>query len=239
MESGEQKRIPASELDALLNIYKVNDPQIRESLHECAKLAKQRGWWTKYKDAFPGGLPDFESEASVIRSYEAQVIPGLLQTPDYADAVFRAYKFREDEEINRLVKARMERQNIFSRVDPPHFMTVIDEGALHRLVGSIEVMRTQLRHLTHMASRHNIDIYVLPFKAGAHAATTGSFTIMDFPDPMDTSVVYVETPTSTLYLEDDDEVREYNAMISRTQSAALNPTLSMNLVEEVIKSLEE
>lgn len=239
IESGEQKRIPPAELDALLDAYGVTDPQVRESLHECARLAKQRGWWTKYKDAFPGGLPDFESEASVIRSYESQVIPGLLQTPDYADAVFRAYKFRADEEISHLVKARMERQQILNRVDPPHFMTIIDEGALHRVVGSVEVMRTQLRHLTHMASRHNIDVYVLPFKAGAHAATTGSFTIMDFPDPMDNSIVYVETPTSTLYLEDEDEVREFNAMISRTQSAALSPTLSMDLVEEVLKSLEE
>ncbi|TDQ54900.1 hypothetical protein EV190_101219 [Actinorugispora endophytica] len=97
----------------------------------------------------------------------------------------------------------------------------------------------QLRHLTHMAARHNIDIYVLPYRAGAHAATSGSFTIMDFPDPMDTSVVYVETPTSTLYLEEDEEVREFNTMISRAQSAALSPTLSLKLVEETITSLEE
>jgi len=239
IESGEQKRIPAAELDALLEVYGVTDPQIRESLHECARLAKERGWWTRYKDAFPSGLPDFESEASVIRSYECQVIPGILQTPDYADAIFRAYKLREDKEIDRLVKARMERQNILNRVDPPHFMTIIDEAALHRLVGSVEVMRTQLRHLTHMASRHNIDIYVLPFKAGAHAATTGSFMIMDFPDPMDNSIVYVDTPTSILYIEDEEEVREFNVMFSRTQSAALSPTLSMDLVKKVIKSLEE
>ena len=105
------------------------------------------------------------SEASVIRSYECQVIPGILQTPDYADAIFRPTN-SANKEIDRLVKARMERQNILNRVDPPHFMTIIDEAALHRLVGSVEVMRTQLRHLTHMASRYNIDIYVLPFKAG-------------------------------------------------------------------------
>ncbi|GAA3749443.1 helix-turn-helix transcriptional regulator [Spinactinospora alkalitolerans] len=239
IESGEQKRIPTVELDALLDAYKVKDPEVRAALHDCARLAKERGWWSKYKDAFPGGLPDFEAEASVIRAYEAQVIPGLLQVPGYAEAVFRAYKLRSDEETERLVKARMERQHILNQVDPPDYLAVIDEAALRRVVGSVEIMRTQLRHLTHMAARHNIDIYVLPFAAGAHAATLGSFAIMDFPDLLDGSIVYVDTATSTLYLEEEHELREYNSMLSRAQASALDPAKSLQLINDIIQSLEE
>ncbi|WP_344162930.1 helix-turn-helix transcriptional regulator [Nocardiopsis rhodophaea] len=239
IESGEQKRLPAAELDLLLDLYEVRDSAEREALHECARLAKERGWWSKYKDAFPGGLPDFEAEASAIRAYEAQVLPGLLQTPDYAEAVFRDYKLREEVEIRRLVEARIARQSILNKIDPPDYTAVIDEAALKRIVGSSNVMVTQLRHLTHMAARHNVDIYVLPFTAGAHAATSGSFTIMDFPDPMDASLAYVDTPTLTMYLEEDDDLRVFNSMLSRAQSAALSPQLSLNLVEETIKTLEE
>lgn len=239
IESGEQKRVPATELDLLLDLYKVEDGDEREALHECARLAKERGWWSKYKEAFPGGLPDFEAEASVIRTYECQVIPGLLQTPAYAEAIFRAYKLRSDEEIKQLVKARIERQHILNQVDPPDYRAVMDEAALRRVVGSSADMSQQLRHLTHMAARHNIDIYVLPFAAGAHAATLGSFALMDFPDLLDESIVYVDTATSTLYLEEEHELREYNSILSRAQASALDTDKSLQLINDVIESLEE
>ncbi|MFW5416786.1 helix-turn-helix domain-containing protein [Nocardiopsis sp. CNT-189] len=236
IESGEQKRLPAAELDKLLDLYEVSGEVEREALHECARLAKERGWWSKYKSAFPGGLPDFEAEASAIRTYEAQVVPGLLQTPDYAAEVFRAYRLLPEGEIAKLVEARMARQGILNKVDPPDFVAVIDEAALLRKVGSAEVMRTQLRHLKHMASRHNVDLHVLPFAAGAHAATSGSFTLMEFPDPLDASLAYVDTPTSTLYLEEEEEVREFASMMSRTQSDALSPIRSLSLIDKIIES---
>ncbi|WP_026128505.1 helix-turn-helix domain-containing protein [Nocardiopsis halophila] len=239
IESGEQKRLPPDELDLLLDLYEVVDAGEREALQECARLAKERGWWSKYRNAFPGGLPDFEAEASVIKTFEGQVVPGLLQTPEYAAEVFRAYRIRQDEEIERLVEARMQRQAILNKVDPPYLTAVIDEAALRRRVGGPDVMATQLRHLKHTASRHNIDIYVLPFAAGAHAATTGSFMILDFPDPMDASLGYVETPTSSLYIEDEGELREFNSMMGRAQSAALSPAGSLSLIDKVIESLEE
>ena len=239
IESGEQKRVPAAELDRLLDLYKVDDQNEREALHECARLAKERGWWSKYKEAFPGGLPDFEAEASVIRTYECQVIPGLLQTPAYAEAIFRAYKLRSGEEIKQLVKARMERQHILNQVDPPDYRAVIDEAALRRVVGSSEVMSQQLRHLTHMAARHNIDIYVLPFSEGAHPATVGSFVIMDFSDPMDGSIGYVEMPTSSAYVEEAHELAELNTIFAGAQGAAMSPVRSLAFINDIIDSLEE
>lgn len=239
IESGEQKRLPVAELDLLLDLYKVEDPDEREALHECARMAKERGWWSKYKDAFPGGLPDFEAEASMIRTYDCQVIPGLLQTPDYAEGILRADRVRTEEEVSKRVAARLKRQEILNRVDPPSLWAIVDEAALRRVVASPDVMSMQLRHLTHMAARHNVDIQVLPFSAGAHPATVGSFVIMDFPHPMDADIGYVETPTSSVFVEEEDELREFVALFGATQGSAMSPAHSVKLVNDVIESLEE
>jgi len=212
IENGLKKTVTPAELDALLDYYDEKDPAVRAELHECAKLSSHKGWWAKYQGVLSSALPDFESEASRIRTYECQVIPGLLQTPDYIEAIFRANQVRADEETRKRVDARLKRQEILNRVDPPRYWVVLDEAALRRMVGSREVMLVQLRHLTHMATRHNIDIQVLPFSEGAHTATTGSFVIMDFPDPRDASIAYMDAPTSSLYLEEDGEVAEFESM---------------------------
>ncbi|WP_046468356.1 helix-turn-helix domain-containing protein [Allosalinactinospora lopnorensis] len=239
IETGFKRTVGPADLDALLDFYDVKDSEIRASLHECARLAKQRGWWAKYRDVFQGALPDFETEASAIRAYESQVIPGLLQTPEYAEEIFRANQVRSEKEIAQRVTARMERQHILNRVDPPAYRAVIDEAALRRLVGSAEVMSTQLRHVTHMAARHNVDIQVLPFSEGAHTATVGSFVIMDFSNPLDQSIAYVDTPTSSLYMEEDFELERFNSMFAGAQGAALSPARSLKFINEVIDFLEE
>lgn len=239
IESGEQKAVPAEELDALLDAYEVKDAEVRASLYECARLAKQRGWWSRYRGLMSIALPDFEAEANVIRTYECQVIPGLLQTPDYADSIFRANQVRQDEEIAKRLTARLKRQEILNRVDPPSYWVIVDEAALRRVIGSIETMRVQLRYLTHMAVRHNVDIQVLPFSSGAHPSTMGSFVIMDFPDPMDASIGYVETPTSSVYVEEDHDLREFVSIFGATQGSALSPARSLEFISDVIDSLEE
>ncbi|CAM3841048.1 helix-turn-helix transcriptional regulator [Nocardiopsis gilva] len=239
IETGFKKAVSAEELETLLDYYGEDDQEIRAGLHECARQAKQRGWWMRYRTVLSSALPDFEAEASRIRTYECQVIPGLLQTPDYATAIFRANRVRSDEEIAERVAARIKRQDILNRVNPPRYWVIIDEAALRRTVGSHEVMTIQLTHLTHMAARHNIDIQVLPFSEGAHAATTGSFVIMDFPDPRDTSIAYMDTPTSSLYLEESDDLDEFEAMFGGAQGAALSPDKSLRFIDDAIKALEE
>lgn len=238
IETGERKKVTPEDLDALLNYYKVDDPEMRASLHECARLGNQRGWWSKYRDLLPSGLPDFEAEASVIKTYECQVIPGLLQTPAYAEAIFRANLVRSDEEIAKRLEGRMKRQEILNRVDPPEYWVIVDEAALRRVVGSRGVMVQQLRHLTHMAARHNINISVLPFSAGAHPSTMGSFVIIDFPNPLDASVGYAETPTSSVYVEEREELAELNAIFSGALGSSLTPADSLKFIYEVIDSLE-
>ncbi|GAA4936994.1 helix-turn-helix transcriptional regulator [Streptomonospora halophila] len=238
LETGFKKSVTSDELDALLDFYEEDDAEVRASLHECARLAKERGWWARYRNLMSTALPDFETEASVIKTYECQVVPGLLQTPDYAEAIFRANLVRSDEEIRERVSARLKRQEILNRVDPPAYWVILDEAALRRVVGSVEVMSQQLRHLTHMAARHNINIYVLPYSAGAHPVTVGSFVIMDFPDPLDASIGYVETPISSLYVEEDHELTELNSLFGGAQGSAMSPAHSLQFIKDVTESLE-
>ncbi len=239
IEQAESKTVPAATLNKLLDLYKVEDTEVRISMHELSRLAGERGWWARYKDVLPQMLPDFEAEACAFRTYHAQVVPGMLQTPEYAGAVFRANKVREDDEIADRVSARIRRQEILNRVNPPTYSAIIDEGALQRTVGSTEVMRTQLQHLTHMASRHNIDIHVLPFAAGAHPATEGTFIVMDFPDPRDSSIAYLENPATSLYLEEDHQIRMFNDMFGNAQGCSLTPVQSLAFIKQLLANLEE
>ncbi len=238
IEQADSKTVPAATLDKLLDLYEV-DAETRAVLHELSKLAGKKGWWSQYKDLMPQMLADFEAEACALRAYQAQVIPGLLQTPQYADAVFRANQVRDDDEIAQRVAARVTRQGILNRVEPPTYLAVIDEAALRRTVGSVDIMREQLRYLTHMATRHNVSIYVLPFSAGAHPATEGSFVVMDFADPRDASIAYLETPVTSMYLEEDHQIRMFNDMFGGAQACSMTPAQSLTSIEDILKTMEE
>lgn len=237
-ESGERQKVPAADLDALMGVYRVSDESIREAMHELARDAKQRGWWSRYRDVFRGSLPDYETEAAVIKTFEALVIPGLLQVPDYTEAIFRGSRVHEDTEVMRYIEARMERQRILNRVTPPRYHAVIDEATLRRPVGGYKVMREQVHHLVNMAARHNIDIQVLPYSAGAHSAMLTPFVIMEFTNILDPDIVFTETHTASLIAEDKSEVDRYNLIFSHAQGSALSPSRSVGFLEEVAASLE-
>ncbi|GAB3466228.1 helix-turn-helix transcriptional regulator [Streptomonospora sediminis] len=238
LETGDLKRVRLADLDSLARLYEV-DNKTRLAMHQLAKDAEQRGWWSKYKDVFgPGSLPDFEAEASVIRTYEAQVIPGLLQTQAYARAVFTGTNAFAEEEIKRHVDARMERQRILSHAYPPEYAAIIDEAALRRPAGGTQAMQEQLQHLTELATHRHITINVLPFAAGMHAANLGGFMIMNFPDDADPVIAYAETPTSILFVEEEDEIRRHDAMWREALNASLTVVQSIGFINEVASSLE-
>lgn len=196
IENAETQTVKAADLDKMLDLYKVTDPTVREAMHQLARDAKERGWWSKYRDVFKDEtLPDFEAEASGLRTYESQVIPGLLQTPDYARAIFEGGLYTGAEEVRRRTEARMARREILTKFDPVHLRVVMDEAALRRLIGGSQVMTEQLRHLLHMARMPHIHLQVLPFDVGSHAALTAPFTILDFPNPLDPTIVCIETLT--------------------------------------------
>ncbi|WP_116247806.1 helix-turn-helix transcriptional regulator [Nocardiopsis sp. FIRDI 009] len=241
MEQAESKTVPAAALDKLLDLYKVHDSQVREAMHALARDAKQRGWWSKYKGLFDDdrALPDFEAEASTVRTFAALCVPGLLQTPEYAHALFEGGRYTSLPAIERRVAFRMARREILTRVRPAHFRAILDEAALRRLIGGPDVMYAQLMHLLHMAEMPHIDVQVIPFRAGSHAGLTAPFTILDFPDPRDSSIVYVGTIAGSVFFEQEDEVERYNVNYGDLQGSALSTKQSAALIQEAADSLRE
>lgn len=227
-------RTPSQQdLEALLNLYGVTDPKVRHGLATLRRESQLKGWWCDYQDVFgSSALPDFEAEAVNIRTYEAQVIPGLLQVPEYIEAVFRGGAAIPNHVVQRHVEARLERQRILEGHNPTNLYAIIDEAALRRMVGGPEVMERQLDHLLHMAVRHHVDIRVLPFEAGAHAAMTGSFMILEFPDSAP-PVACADSVTSYLIVEEQHHLDRCYDVYGLLQGAALLPDRSVDYIKQL------
>ena len=239
IENSEIQTVKPDDLDKLLTIYKVEDSDKRDVLHQLARDAKIRGWWSKYKDVFKDeSLPDFEAEASTMRTYQSQVFPGLLQTPSYTHALLQGGRFTDPKAIERKVEARMARREILTRFDPVRLRAIIDEAAFYRPIGGPKVRLDQHRHLLHMAQMPHIDIQVLPFSKGPHAGLSGPFIILDFPNPLDTPIICVPTLTDALYLEQPEDVETYSTVFGDVQGSAISAAESAEYIAERIKTLE-
>src|ERR1700726_1457060 len=210
----EHGRVGFKERDVsdLLTLYGVTDGEERAALLNLAREANTPGWWHAYSDILPTWLEAYvglEAAASVIRTYEVQFVPGLLQTEDYARALIRLGSAASEEEIARRGELRASRQEILRRPDAPQLWVVVDEGALRRPVGSRDVLREQLDYLVEVAGHPAVTLQILPFHAGAHSAMGGPFTILRFAEPDLHDVVYIEQLTSALYLDKPVEVDSY------------------------------
>ncbi len=211
----------------LLEIYGVTGQTAKDVMdmaRDARRHEKERSWWHPYSNVLVSAYVGNENAASRIRTYEHQVIPGLLQTQDYALALFKAANpSAGPEEISERLRVRMGRQSLITRTDDPiRFEVVLDEAALSRPVGGDEVMREQLKQLCATASMPNVVIQMLPFEAGAHAAMEGTFAILDFPESDGTSLVYAENATGGLFLDKERELQLYLEMFARIQEAALS-----------------
>lgn len=233
MERNEWKLPSVRDMKDLAEVYGLPD-DMREAIMSLAREARVRGWWVEFRDAMRGGLADFESGASMIRTFEALLVPGLLQVPEYAAAILRGGRVLSDEDIDRKVASRMRRQEILESADAPRVWAVVDEAALRKKVGGVDVMRTQIRHLVEMAERPNIDIQVIRDDQGSHAAMDGSFMVLDFPDPADLPLVYIETATEDLYLEQPEAIQHYVGIFGHICSAAESPEASRRYLESLI-----
>jgi transcriptional regulator with XRE-family HTH domain len=200
----------------LLTLYGVGPGDEREALLKLAREANTTGWWQAYADILPHWVEPFfglEAAASFIREYELQFVPGLLQTEDYARAVVRLGNVVTEEEVVRRAKARIARQEILHRDNPPKLWAVLDEGALRRVIGGQEVMRAQLRYLIEMCDHPAVTLQILPFSAGSHRAMGGPFTILRHTEPDLRDVVFIEQLTSALYPDKPIEVDAYLEVI--------------------------
>jgi transcriptional regulator with XRE-family HTH domain len=225
-----QLGVTAADLRKLLNAYAVEDEAYRDRLAEMARRANDRGWWQLYpRSVIPGEYGDLisvEAEAATIRSYQPEVVDGLLQTAGYARAVIRAGRKNDTAaEIDRRVEVRLERQQVLTRAEPPppRLQVILNEAVLRRRVGGPEVMHEQLEYLMADRDRANVTILVLPFDSGAHPSMVGPFTMMTFLDPGDLGVVHLENATSSLFLETPEELRAYEEFWDAIQSDAYSP----------------
>jgi transcriptional regulator with XRE-family HTH domain len=233
--------VTATDVQALLDHYEVPDPEA-EALLRLAREAKQRGWWHSYSEVLPEWFESYlglEAEASKISSYEPLVIPGLLQTENYATAVLGAHALRTTpDEIERSVELRRARQSRLNRDgDPIVLDVVIGEAALRQLVGGPGVMVEQMKHLLEVQKLPNITIRVLPFTAGAHPALHGAFTVLEFPSSEDPRVVYIDNLSSSLYLEAIREVGLYRLTFQQLQQQALQPDESTQMITRLMEEL--
>ncbi|WP_051020683.1 helix-turn-helix domain-containing protein [Nocardia araoensis] len=226
------------DLHDLLSLYGVVDPAERETYLELARRANDPGWWQHYSDLLPAWFETYiglEQAATTIRTYEAQFVPGLLQTADYARAVIQ---LGNTDETERRVAIRMRRQQILYRASAPTLWAVIDENALRRPVGGVEVLREQIEHLVTMADRPSIRLQVLPYAAGGHSAAGGPFSILRFPEPELADIVYTEQLTSSLYFDKQRDVELYMSVMNRISVEALSPAESVRFLRELLTEMD-
>jgi hypothetical protein len=226
----------------LLTLYRVDDDEERNRLLALTREANTPGWWHRYGDVLPDWFQSYvglEAAAALIRTYEVQFIPGLLQTRDYARAVVLLGHGRAPaEEIERRVDLRMARKRLLTRPDPPQLWAVVDEAVLRRPIGGLEVMRAQIEALIEVTTQPNVRLQVVAFEVGGHAAAGGSFSVLRFPDHDLPDVVYVEQLTSALYLDKRDDVDHYAAAMERLCVEAEPPARTVDVLTNILKDLE-
>lgn len=238
IETGRSGVKPA-DVELLLDAYDVRDAELRELLVMLAGSDDngRHHWWHAYRGLLPSTYSDFislESQASVMRTLENSVVPGLLQTPEYAREVTRAaVDGAPDGKVDALVEVRLARQDVLRSNPPLKLSAVLDEAALRRTVGGPEVMARQLEHLGEAAQLPHVRIQVLPFGVGAHVGVTGPFVIFSFPSTSDLDVVVLDHLTSSLYLERKEDLQAYSEAFDSLQVHALSPEETLDFIAGV------
>jgi transcriptional regulator with XRE-family HTH domain len=235
----------------LLTLYKVTGAE-REALLELAKQARAGGWWHKYADAIPEWFQFYvglEAEAVTLRAYESELVPGLLQTPEYARAILtmspiargREGDGRDGDVLTRQVEIRRRRQERLvlatTGENPLTAWFVLNEAVIRRPVGGAEVMRGQLGRLREVAAQENVTVQVLPCSAGAHPAMQGPYDLLGFGGAEYSDVVYLESLTGSTYLEKAEDVERYGMMFDQLCAQALDPKESDALIAQAAEEL--
>jgi transcriptional regulator with XRE-family HTH domain len=221
----------------LLSLYGVDDDDERAILLALVEEANVPGWWDAFGDVVPRWFEDYlrlEQAARVIRSFETQFVPGLLQTQEYARAVIRlGYDAAPTDGVERRVSLRMRRQQLLRRPDPPHVWAVIDEAALRRPIGGAATMRGQLAHLAEISELPNITVQIMPFSAGGHAAAGGPITILRFAEDRIRDVVFLEQLNSAVYVDKPADIGRYWHVMNRLAIEAAPATAAAEIIHQI------
>ncbi|MEU9241607.1 helix-turn-helix transcriptional regulator [Streptomyces sp. NPDC048385] len=241
MENGHVP-VRTPDLNALMHAYQVEDPETRNRLAAMAQRANRRrrdGWWHQYGSVLGDSYRDqieLEAICDTVRTYEVQLVPGLLQTAEYGRAVTVASRaWKTPEEIDQFVQVRLARQQRLTAEAPMSLWAVLAEGVLRQHVGGPAVMQAQLEHLAAMAELPNITVQVLPFSRGAHSGMFGPYLLLGFPQVTSLDLVLTETPTGNIWMEREPEVAYYRALFDDARTTALPPTESLELIRRTAK----
>jgi len=226
IETGRTSPHP-NDVRLMLEVYGMTDREQVAALVKLARDARQKGWWYSYRDVLLNRYEFFiglEAEATSIRNFELAMVPGLLQTEEYARSVIRSGQLElGTDEVERLVDVRMTRQQLLAKGDRPQLWAILDEAAIRRLVGGPTVMRDQLEHLVAATELGRTTIQVVAYGAGAHPGQAGPFVMFGFAEPAEPDVVYTETVGGNLYMDKPDEVRLYATAFDHLRALALSP----------------
>lgn len=241
METG-QRGATLRDVRDLCDLYGVTDQAERDRLMTLAREGKQQGWWQSYDLPYSTYI-GLEAEAVSIKDYDSAVIPGLLQTPGYVRALHEDVPPQRDsppltpDVVEQRVEERLIRQELLRQREPRplEFRAVLDEAVLHRVIGSPEVMRAQLRHLINMSSMPNVTLQMMPFTVGAHPALGSTFNILQFSGVLP-EVVYVEGLLGRIFLDRSEDIVRYRNAFERLSEIALETGDSVDLIEKTISS---
>ena len=235
--------VSTNDLKALLRLYEVDDADRTNELVELARVSRQTSWWSKYRGNI--SLPffqliEYEQASSVLRIYEPLLVPGLLQTAKYADQAIR--NFSETDTPEDLIRTRIEirqaRQQLLEQSSPPTMMFVLDEAVAQHLVGKRSIAYDQIDRLMRMASRPNVTIELIPFSAGLYRGMLESFTVVEFPDPEDSDVLYRETSRDSIISRGEaEEISGYREVFENLRDISLGPDDTLTYLTKLLKKI--
>ncbi|MFG1606900.1 helix-turn-helix domain-containing protein [Actinoplanes sp. NPDC049265] len=227
----------------LLRLYGIEDESEHARLLALAREANTPGWWHAYGDVLTTWFQnylDLEQAAELIRTYEIQFVPGLLQTDAYARAVIMlGHGSKAQAEIARRAEFRMARKQLLTRPDPPRVWAVLDEAVLRRPIGGVAVLREQIEYLLEVSKLRNVRLQVMPFRSGGHAAAGGAFSILRFGHSDVPDVVYIEHLTSGLYLDKREDVDQYAEAMGRLSIEAEPPQRTPEILRQILDGLRD
>jgi transcriptional regulator with XRE-family HTH domain len=240
---GASAGISTSDLKALLRLYEITDPERTNQLIALARAARERSWWSAYRDVAPAALIqliEYESAASVIMQFENMFVPGILQTEDYARVVLHYYYTEKpsSEQVRALVDLRVRREELLERKDPPRFTFILDEAAVCRVIGGNSVMRLQIQRLIEVVKKPNVAVEIVPFTAGLHPGMGGPFQVIEFADALDEDVVFLESPRGDIVSDNPEEILRYREAFGRLKRIALHKQDSRAYLEEIAAEMK-